>query len=941
MAGTPTPHRTLPVDLLHGDRSTVSVTLVRRRPVDSHDLVRIDIWDAVLHLADGDEQTIVKRVRRSRTDSLAEHEDQILRHIEERRAAGDPLDNVIEVLAVGDDGTDFFFVMRRAATDCLQREVRDRDRPGYARSVLVGMLRGLLQLTAIGVVRRDLHPGNVLLLHQGTGAVRPEDVVLIDFGNAYRLGRIPRTPGTGHGIDLVQSFEVLRDRHRRFLPVDDAYSAAVVAYLLLTPAHTGTPVLPVRTRTGEVLRYEEGEVARMQDLGSLVAPDLGALEQRTPVGRALHAVHPELAVAITALLEPTAAARIARLPEIGELLDLPDLPALAGPVGLRADLPPVRGQRSEPAPEGRAEPDGLDGVLDDRLWDLPEPAEEPVELPYYLATLADFRPRGAAQPAEAGTATARADGPRTEPRVPGGSVRTTQTPADNPRLAAERVGVLDDRAVPDLASGTGTRTAARSPFARVRSPLLAVLLAVVVSLAAMGLAVAGVLALPSVYARVSPGIAWDFAGWQPWPQAAGAALVVLAVLGLGAMVLAWLAKGRGAVAGAAVLTCAMVLAVLGLGLSLPRWEAAPAATTVAASSVTALPTRCSGDVATFNVATDLACWHVDGWTERTSTAVADGGFAATMGWPDVAAGGGQGSTWAALSDDTDTCQQVYAEVSQNPLAVWAPVDGTGTTTVELDERVERGQQVRRAFGDQVYLVHGSFDGSGDGVVAYRRVVVALDGSGTAELAAPRSPQTSVVVWVVRDSCDPAGADDADLRVADLLAGLTVTDLSRLDQSYARSVAGDRFALTDLSVPVGTDVEPALLPVGYDLTARGTLAGAGVILAHDDTSTRSALWITVQVADGDVVPAEATTQAGAWLVGPATATTWTYGDDPDTATSGGVISYYQVVTGDDGLPLTLSAQVCYQDGLDRTPYDPVITSVLERTTFTPTATTQES
>jgi serine/threonine-protein kinase len=148
--------------------------------------------------------------------------------------------------------------------------------PLAAGAVLDGVLAALEAAHAVGLVHRDVSPGNVLLA-EPTGPVRAADVRLVDFGLADAAGRtavgsdVLRASARdepGPAAHVVGNLHYLSPEQAQALPVGpagDVYQVGALAHLLLT----GQPPFP-RATAAQVL---QAHVTAPPPVPSALAPD--------------------------------------------------------------------------------------------------------------------------------------------------------------------------------------------------------------------------------------------------------------------------------------------------------------------------------------------------------------------------------------------------------------------------------------------------------------------------------------------------------------------------------------------------------------------------------------------------------------------------------------------------------------------------------------------
>src|SRR5512140_430837 len=160
------------------------------------------------------------------------------------RGSGSSL--LVAVEEIGRSGDALYATMERVRGTTLRRRLEEGPLPvEEAIRVASGVLRALVELHALGVLHRDLKPGNVFLTEDGT-------VVLADYG----LGRPWEREGSEASIDYLAP-EQATGGH-----VDapsDLYSVGVLLYEMLTgrvPLHggssLGTAVAHLRERAPDL-----------------------------------------------------------------------------------------------------------------------------------------------------------------------------------------------------------------------------------------------------------------------------------------------------------------------------------------------------------------------------------------------------------------------------------------------------------------------------------------------------------------------------------------------------------------------------------------------------------------------------------------------------------------------------------------------------------------
>ncbi|WP_153344228.1 serine/threonine-protein kinase [Nocardia aurantia] len=155
-----------------------------------------------------------------------------------------------------------YFVMPYFARGSLDRVLREMGplRWPEALSIGVKMAGALAAAHALGIMHRDVKPGNILLTDYG----EPQ---LSDFGIAEIVDATATESRTIHGTPAFTAPEVLRGRAPT--PAADVYALAATMYCLLT-GHS-----PFQRRTGEPLEVQLARItgSRLPDLRDYGIPD--------------------------------------------------------------------------------------------------------------------------------------------------------------------------------------------------------------------------------------------------------------------------------------------------------------------------------------------------------------------------------------------------------------------------------------------------------------------------------------------------------------------------------------------------------------------------------------------------------------------------------------------------------------------------------------------
>lgn len=148
--------------------------------------------------------------------------------------------NIVTVYDVGKDERGPFVVLELLKGESLDAVI---DRGGMTlddfRQVVVQSLEGLLAAQAVGLVHRDLKPGNIMVVWLASGKFQ---IKILDFGLAkFSLKARPQTEDVGGGI-FGSIFFMAPEQFERF-PLDartDMYSLGCIYYQILSTKHPFT-----------------------------------------------------------------------------------------------------------------------------------------------------------------------------------------------------------------------------------------------------------------------------------------------------------------------------------------------------------------------------------------------------------------------------------------------------------------------------------------------------------------------------------------------------------------------------------------------------------------------------------------------------------------------------------------------------------------------------
>jgi eukaryotic-like serine/threonine-protein kinase len=168
--------------------------------------------------------------------------DRVQRFIREARSATRiEHPNIVDVLDMGEDKPtgSFFLIQELLRGRDLRRMLRDTPNrklePDHALTLLTPIMEALEAAHQLGVIHRDVKPGNIFLAQQGIHVV-PK---LIDFGLSKLVRRDPteRGPATGGGMPIGTPYYMSPEQARGDTELDgraDIWSIGVVLYECLT-----------------------------------------------------------------------------------------------------------------------------------------------------------------------------------------------------------------------------------------------------------------------------------------------------------------------------------------------------------------------------------------------------------------------------------------------------------------------------------------------------------------------------------------------------------------------------------------------------------------------------------------------------------------------------------------------------------------------------------
>ncbi len=143
--------------------------------------------------------------------------------------------NIVQVYDTGVDAGRHFIVMEfvegRSGAQLLQRD--GALRPGIAVEIAAQACAGLEYAHRMGIIHRDVKPGNLMVIGGPAGGPPEMTVKLADFGIA-RAAEQTRLTQVGSVVGTAAYLSPEQSRGEEATPISDLYSLAVVTYQLLT-----------------------------------------------------------------------------------------------------------------------------------------------------------------------------------------------------------------------------------------------------------------------------------------------------------------------------------------------------------------------------------------------------------------------------------------------------------------------------------------------------------------------------------------------------------------------------------------------------------------------------------------------------------------------------------------------------------------------------------
>jgi len=170
--------------------------------------------------------------------------------------------NVVRIYDLGLADDHAFIAMEYFSRGDLRAQIAQLNDPSQALALLLQITRALEVVHSVGVLHRDLKPGNIMMRADGS-------LALIDFGLARQFNARFETTGVGNifGTPYYMSPE---QGHGQSLDArSDLYSLGVIFYEMLTrkkPYLAPTPLGVIYLHANAPLPVLEGDLRRFQPL---------------------------------------------------------------------------------------------------------------------------------------------------------------------------------------------------------------------------------------------------------------------------------------------------------------------------------------------------------------------------------------------------------------------------------------------------------------------------------------------------------------------------------------------------------------------------------------------------------------------------------------------------------------------------------------------------
>ena len=137
--------------------------------------------------------------------------------------------NIVSVFDIGHEAGMYYIVMEYVEGQPLQRiiDAVGAVAPRDAARLVAGVLRGLHHAHGMGIVHRDVKPGNVIV-------TKENEPKILDFGLAIAIDPRDKLTGTGSVLGTPLYISPEQAQGRAAEPRSDIYSAGIMFYALLT-----------------------------------------------------------------------------------------------------------------------------------------------------------------------------------------------------------------------------------------------------------------------------------------------------------------------------------------------------------------------------------------------------------------------------------------------------------------------------------------------------------------------------------------------------------------------------------------------------------------------------------------------------------------------------------------------------------------------------------
>jgi len=225
------------------------------------------------HEASGRE--VVLKILREVPDATDEDEDALTRFLQEAEVIAE-LDNPnivrIHDLGIGDDHA--YIAMEYFPAGDLRTRIRAGMDADEALDVARQIAGALKSIHAVGILHRDLKPGNIMLREDGS-------IALIDFGLAKRLRLRAEITGTGEIFGTPYYMSPEQGHGRDTDERSDLYSLGVILYEMLT----GEKPYTADSAMGIIYKHGHADIPRLPAELAALQPLVDGLLAKDPADR--------------------------------------------------------------------------------------------------------------------------------------------------------------------------------------------------------------------------------------------------------------------------------------------------------------------------------------------------------------------------------------------------------------------------------------------------------------------------------------------------------------------------------------------------------------------------------------------------------------------------------------------------------------------------------